>query len=189
MASGLITSWQIEGGQMEAVTDFLFLGSKITANGNSSHENKWCLLLGRKAMTNLESILKNKEITVLAKDHIVKAMFFLDVRVGPWVGWELKNWCFQIVVLEKTLESPLQFDCKKMKLVNPKGNPLWISFRRTDGEAEAPVLGYLMWRVDSLEKTLLPGKTEGRRRRQWQRIDGWMASLTQWNWVWTNSGK
>ena len=146
------------------------------------------LLCERKAMTNLDSILKSRNISLPTKVHIVKAMFFPDVRVGPWEGWELKNWCFQIVVLEKTLESPLQFDCKKMKLVNPKGNPLWISFRRTDGEAEAPVLGYLMWRVDSLEKTLLPGKTEGRRRRQWQRIDGWMASLTQWTWVWVGSG-
>ena len=169
--------------------DFILLGFKITEDNDSSHETNRCLLLGRKATTNLDSVLKSRNISLPTKVHRVKAMVFSDVRVGPWEGWELKNWCFQIVVLEKTLESPLQFDCKKIKPVNPKGNQLWISFRRTDAEAEAPILGYLMWRVDSLEKTLLPGKIEGRRRRRWQKIDGWMASLNQWTWVWTHSGK
>ena len=76
MASGPITSWQIEGGKVEAVTDFIFLGSKITADGDYSHKIKRCLLLGRKAMTNLDSVLKSSDITLMTKVHIVKAMVF-----------------------------------------------------------------------------------------------------------------
>ena len=87
MASGPITSWQIDGKIMETVTDFVFLGSKITADGNCSHEIKRCLLLGRKAMTNLDSILKRRDVTLPTKVHLVKAMVLpivmLDVRVGP----------------------------------------------------------------------------------------------------------
>ena len=101
-------------------------------------------------------------------------------------GWVLQNWCFRIVVLEKTLLSPL--DCKEIKPVNPKGNQPWIFIGRTDAEAEAPILGHLMLRGDSLEKTLMLGKTEGRRRSRWgDRWHGWMASLTQWTWVCANS--
>ena len=76
VASGPITSWQIDGETMETVTDFIFLGSKITADGNCSHEIKRCLFLGRKAMTNLDSILKSRDITLLTKVHLVKAMVF-----------------------------------------------------------------------------------------------------------------
>ena len=83
-------------------------------------------------------------------------------------SWVPNNWCFWIVVLELTLESPL--DCKEIKPVNPKGNQSWIFTGRTDTEAEAPILGHLMWRANSLEKTLTLGKTEGRRRRRWQRM-------------------
>ena len=87
MASSPITSWQIGGGTMETVTGFVFWGSKITADGDCSHEIKRCLLLGRKAMTNLDSILKSRDITLLTKAHIVKAWFFhwscTDVRIGP----------------------------------------------------------------------------------------------------------
>ena len=85
MASSSIISWQIDGETMETVRDFIFLGSKITADGDCSHETKRCLLLGRKAMTNLDSILKIRDITLLTKVHIVKAMIFpvvVDVRVG-----------------------------------------------------------------------------------------------------------
>ena len=89
--------------------------------------------------------------------------------------WELKNWCFWIVVLEKTLESPL--DCKEIKLVNPKGNQLWIFMGRTDGEAETSVFGHLMRRADSLAKTLMLRKTEGKRRRGQQRMR-WLDSIT-----------
>ena len=95
------------------------------------------------------------------------------------------NWCFWTVVLEKTLESPL--DSRTIKPVNSKGNQSWIFIGRTDSEAEVPIR-WLMWRANSLEKTLMLGKIEGR-RRGWQRWDSWMASPTQWTWVWANSGR
>ena len=117
------------------VTDFIFLGSKVTADGDCSHEIKRCLLLGSKAMTSLDSILKRKDITFLTKLHIVEAMFFSSSHVWIWdldhkEGWTLKNWCFWIVGLEKILEGPL--DTKEIKPVNPKGNQPWIFIRRTD---------------------------------------------------------
>ena len=85
MASSCITSWQIDGENMETVSDFIFLGSKITADGDCNHEIKRCLLLGRKAMSNLDSILKSRDITLLTKVRIVKALVF-PVRVGPYKG-------------------------------------------------------------------------------------------------------
>ena len=90
-------------------------------------------------MTNLDSILKNRDITLLTKVHLVKTMVFLcmDVRVGPLKSWVLKNWCFWPVVLEKTLESPL--DCKEIQPVNPKGNQSWRFIGRTDAKAETPI--------------------------------------------------
>ena len=124
MASGPISSWQIDGGTMETVIDFIFLGSKITADGDCSHEIKRCLLLGRKAMTNLDSILKSRDITLLTKIHLVKALVFLIVIYGcerctikkaehqRIDAFEL--WCW------RTLESPL--DCKEIQPVHPKGN-------------------------------------------------------------------
>ena len=90
-------------------------------------------------------------------------------------GWTMKNWCFWAVVLEKTLESPL--DCKEIQPVNPKGNQSWIFIRRTDAEAEAPYFGHLLWRADSLEKPLMLGKIEGRRRRGRQRMR-WLDGIT-----------
>ena len=90
MASGPITSWQIDGETMETVTDFIFLGSKITADGDCSHEIKRCLLLGRKVMTNLDSILKSRDITLLTKVHLAKAMFFLVVIYGC-ESWTIKK--------------------------------------------------------------------------------------------------
>ena len=143
MASGPITSWQIDGETMETVREFIFFGFKITADGDCSHEIKRCLLLGRKAMTNLDSILKSRDITLLTKVCIVKAMVFSNNHVWMWEfdhkeSWVLKDWCFWTVVLEKTLESPL--DCKEIKPVNPKGNQSWIFIGRTDVEAETPIL-------------------------------------------------
>ena len=143
MASGPITSWQIDGETMETVTDFIFLGSKITANGDCSHDIKRCLLLRRKAMTNLYSILKSRDITLPTKVHLVKAMVFPYSHVWMWEldhkeSWALKNWCFWTVVLEKTLESPLE--SKEIQPVNPKGNQSWIFIGRTDAEAETPIL-------------------------------------------------
>ena len=142
MASGPITSWQIDGETVETVTDLLFLGSKISADGNCIGEIKRCLLLGRKAMTNLDGILKSRDITLPTKVCLVKAMVFPVVVYGyeSWTkeSWGPKNWCFWTVVLEKTLESPL--DCKEIQPVSPKGNQSWIFIGRTDAEAEAPML-------------------------------------------------
>ena len=116
---------------------------KITADGDWSHEIKRCLLLERKVMTNLDSILQSRDITLPTKVHIVKAMVFPVIMYGCEKleyeeSWEPKNWCFWTVLLEETLESPL--DCKKIKPVNPKGNQSWIFIGRMDAEAEAPLL-------------------------------------------------
>ena len=122
--------------------DTIFLSSKIKANGDCSHEIKRHLLLGRKALTNLESILKSRNITLPTKVHLVKAMVFPVVMYGC-ESWTVKkaehqNWYFCIEVLEKTLENPL--DCKEIQPVNPKGNLLWIFIARTDVEAEILIL-------------------------------------------------
>ena len=136
MASGPITSWQIDGETVETMTDFIFLDSKITADGDFSHEIKRCLLLGRKAMTNLDSILKIRDITLPTKVHLVKAMVFPS-HVWIWEldhkeSWVPNDWCFWTVVLEKTLESPL--DWKEIQPVHPKGNQSWIFIGRTDAD-------------------------------------------------------
>ena len=143
MASDHITSWEIDGETMETVTDFIFWGSQITADGDCSHKIKRCLLLGRKAMTNLDSILKSRDITLSTKVHLVKAMVFPVVVYGceSWDikgSWAPNNWCFWTAVLEKTLESPL--DCKEIHPVHPKGDQSWVFIGRTDAEAETPIL-------------------------------------------------
>ena len=124
MTSGPIISWQIDGETMEMVKDVIFLGSKITADGDCSHEIKRCLLLGRKAMTNLDSMLKNRDITLPTKVHLVKAMVFSVVMYGC-ESWTVKKAeCRRIDAFEmwcwRTLESPL--DCKEIQPVHPKGD-------------------------------------------------------------------
>ena len=145
MASGPITSWQIDGETVETVTGFILGCSKITADGDCSHEIKRCFLLGRKAMTNLDITLKSRDITLPTKVRLVKAMVFPVVMYGceSWTTKKAecqmpKNWCFWTVVLKKTPESPL--DCKEVQLVHPKGDQFWIFIGRTDAEAEAPIL-------------------------------------------------
>ena len=130
---------------------------------------KKCLLLGRKALTNLNSILKSRDITLSTEVHIVKATVFSGSHVWFWElnhkeGWTPKNWCFQTVVLEKTFESLL--DCKEIKPVNPKGNQPWKFIGRTDAEAEAPIL----WPPDA--KSWLTGKAQdaGKDWRQEERV-------------------
>ena len=119
-----------------------FLGSKIAADGDCSHEIKRCLLLGRKAMSNLDSILKSRDIPLPTKARLVKAMVFPIVMYGceSWTIKKtvLKNWCFWTVVLEKTLESSLDF--KETQPVHPKGNQSWIFIGRTGAKAEPPIL-------------------------------------------------
>ena len=123
MASGPITSWQIDGETMETVTDFIFLGSKITADGDCSHAIKRCLSFGRKAMTNLDSILKSRNTTLLTQVHLVKAMVFPVVMYGCECWTIEKAECQRMdaftLLLEKTLESLL--DCEEINPVNPKG--------------------------------------------------------------------
>ena len=137
MASGLITSWQIDEETMETVTDFILGGSKIIADGDCSHEIKRRLLLGRKAMTNLDSVLKNERHYFANKVPSSQSYGFSSSHVWMWEldykeSWVLKNWCFSTVVLEKTLESPL--DCKEIQPVNPKGNQSWMFTGRTKAE-------------------------------------------------------
>ena len=122
MASTVITSWQINGKTMETVTDFIFLGSKITADVDCSHEIKRCLLLGRKAMTNLDSIFKKQRHYFADKGPSSQSYGFSSGNVWMWdldhkESWVLKNWCFWTVVLAKTLEGPL--DCKEIQLTWP----------------------------------------------------------------------
>ena len=120
MASGPITSWQIDGETMKTVTDFIFLSSQITADGDCSQKLKKHLLLGRKAMTNLYSILKSRNIADKCSSCQSYSFSSSHVWMCELDSWVPKNWCFWTVVLEKTLESPL--DCKEIQPVNPKGN-------------------------------------------------------------------
>ena len=172
MASGPITSWQID---VETVPDFIFLGSKITADGDCSHEIKRCLFLGRKVMTNLDSILKSRD----NKGPSSQGYGFSSIHVWMWEldceeSWAPKNWCFWTVVLEKILGSLL--DCKEIKLVNPKGNQPWIFIGKTDTEVEAPVL----WPPDAkslfTEKDPDAGKDWARRRKGGSRMR-WLSDI------------
>ena len=142
MASGPITSWQIDGETVETVADFIFLGSKITADGDCSHEIKRCLLLGREVMTNLDSILKSRDITLSTKVHLVKAMVSPLVMYGS-ESWTIKKVeCRRIDAFElwcwRRRESPL--DCKEIQPVHPKGDQARVFIGRTDVEAETPIL-------------------------------------------------
>jgi len=143
MASGPITSWQIDGETVETVSDFIFLGSKITADGDCSHEIKRRLFLGRKVMTNLDSILKSRDITLSTNVCLVKAMVF-PVFVYGYESWTIKKaerqridafelWCWR-----RLFRVPCTGE--KIKPVHPKGNQTWIFIGRTDAEAETPVL-------------------------------------------------
>ena len=158
----------------------------ITANGDCRHEIKRCLLLGRKVMTNLDSILKSRHITLPTKYVSSQSYVFSSIHIWMWEldykeSWVLRNWCFWTVVLEKTLESPL--DCKEIQPVHPKWNQSWIFIGRTDVEAKTPIL----WTAD--EKSWLiwkdpDGRKDWRSRRRGNRgWDGWMASATQCEFV------
>ena len=181
MASSPISSWQIDGETMETVTDFILGGSKITADGDCNHVIKRRLFLGRKAMTNLDGILKSRDLTLPTKVHLVKAMVF-PISSHAWMskldhkeGWAPKNWCFWTVVLEKTLEKPL--DGKEIKSVNPKGNYSWIFFGRTDIEAETPILWLPDMKIWLIGKDPYSGKDWRHQERQQQRMR-WLNGIT-----------
>ena len=142
MASGPITSWEIDGETLGTVADFIFGGSKITADGDCSCEIQRRLLLGRKVMNNLDNISKSRDITLPTKVHLVKAMVFPVVMYGC-ESWTVKKaerrridafelWCW------RRLESPL--DCKEIQPVHPKGDQSWVFIGRTDAKAETPIL-------------------------------------------------
>ena len=167
MAFGPITSWQIDGETMETVTDFFFWGSKITADGDCSHEIKRHLLLGRKAMTNLHSILKSRDITLLTKVYLVKAIVFPVVMYGceSWTGKKAEHrridafelWCWRrLLRVPWTTRRSNQSILKIGPGCSLKGMMLKLKLK---------YFGHLMRRVDSLKKTLMLGKIEGRRRR------------------------
>ena len=171
MASGPITSWEIDGETVKTVADFIFLVSKINADCDCSHEIKRHLLLRRKVMTNLDSMLKNRDI--VNKGPSNQDYGFSSSHVWMWEldyeeSWVPKNWCFWTMVLVKTLESPL--DCKEIQPVHPKGDQSWVSLEEMILKLKLQYFGHIMQRVDSLEKTLMLGGIEGRRRRGWQRM-------------------
>ena len=180
MASGPITSWEIDGEAMESVKDFIFGSSKITADGDCSHEIKRCLLPGRKVMTNLDNILKRRDTTLPTKVHLVKAMVFPVVMYGCDC-WTVKKperqrtdafelWCWR-----KLLRVPWtvrRSNQSILKEISPgcslEGLMLKLKLR---------YFGHLLRRADSLEKTLMLGKIEGRRRRGRQRMR-WLDGIT-----------
>ena len=176
MASGPITSWQIDG---ETVA-FFFLGSKITADGDCSHEIKRRLLLRRKVMTNLDNILKSRHITLPKKVCLVKAMVFPVVMYGC-EGWTIKkaeHWridAFELWCWRRLLRVPWtarRSNQSTLKEISPK-----CSLEGLMLKLKCQYFGHLMWRANSFEKTLMLGKIEGRRRKDWQRMK-WLDGIT-----------
>ena len=175
MTSSPITLWQIEREKVEAVTDFMVGGSKITVDSDSGQEIKRHLLLGRKAMTNLESILIRRDITLPTKFHLVKAMVFPVVIYGC-ESWTLKKAecrrinAFELWCCRRLLRFPLNSRWSNqiiLKEINPEYPLEGLMLK-----LKLHYFGHLMWRADSLKETLILGKIEGRRRRQ-QRIRWW----------------
>ena len=191
MASGPITSWQIDGETMEAVRDFILLGSKITADGDCSHEIRRCFLLGKKAMIKLHSILKSRDITLPTKVHLVKAMVFPVVMYGceSWIIKKAEHWkidAFELWCWRKLLRvawNAGRSNQSILKEISPEylleGLMLKLKLQYS---------GHLMWRTDSLEKTSMLGKTEAGGEGDDRGWDGRMASPTWWTWVWASSG-
>ena len=194
MASGPITSWQINGETVETVPDFIFGGSKISADGDCSHEVKRCLLFARKVMTNLDSIFKSRDITLSTKVHLVRAMVFPVVMYGG-ESWTIKKaenrridafelWCWRILLRVWTAR---RSNHSILKEISPE-----YSLEGLMLKLKLQYFGHLMWRADSSEKTLMLEKIEGRKRKGWQRI--WLDCITDsmdmslgklWVWWWT----
>ena len=177
MASSPITSWQIDGETVETVTDFIFLGSKITADGDCSHEIQRRLLLGRKAMTNLDRILKSRDITLPTKVHLVKAMVFSVVMYGceSQTIKKAEHQLFELWHWRGLLRVPWTARISNhsiLKEINPEYSLEGLRLRLM-----VQYFGHLIRRPNSLKKTLMLGKTEGRRRRGQQRIR-WLDGIT-----------
>ena len=180
MASGPITSWQIEGETVETVTGFIFLGFKITADGDCSLKIKRHLLLGRKVMTNLDSILKSRDIILLTKACLVKAMFFPVVMYGcdSWTVKKAEHWridAFELCCWRILLKVPWtarRSNQSTLQEIIPE-----YALERLMLKLKLQYSGHLIWRTNLLEKTLILWKTEGRRRRGWQRIR-WLSGIT-----------
>ena len=178
MASSPITSWQVDGGKVEAVTDFIFLGSKITVDGNCSHEIKRCLFLGRKTMANLDSILKSRDTTLQTKVHLVRAI------VCPVVTYRCESWtvkkdehqridAFELWYWRRVLRVPWtarRSNQSILKEINPEYSLEGVMLK-------FQYFGHLMRRAKLLEKTLKLGKVEGRRRRGQQKMR-WLDCIT-----------
>ena len=196
MASGPFTSWQMDGETVETVSDFIFLDSKITADGDCSHEIKRRLVLGRKVMTNLDSILKSRDITLPAKVHLAKAMLFPVVTYGceSWTikkvecqridAFELWSWR-RLLRVPWTARRSNQFILKE---ISPE-----YSLEGLMLKLKLQYFGHLVQKIDSFENTLMLGKIEGGRRRGWQRMrwlddipDSMDISLSKLqSWWWT----
>ena len=173
MASGPITSWQIDGEIMETVRDFILRGSKITADGDCSHEIKRRLLLGRKALTNLDTIIRSRHITLLTKVHLVKAMVFSVIMYG-YESWTIKKaerqridafelWCWRRLL--RVPWTGRRSNQSILKEISPEYFLEGLMLK-----LKLQYFGHLMQRTDSLENTLILGKIEGGRRRGWQRM-------------------
>ena len=179
MASDPITSWQIDG-KVETMADFIFLGSKITVDGDCSHEIKRRLLLGRKAMTYLDNIFKSRDITLLNKGPSSQSYGFSCSHVWMWEldykeSWALKNWCFWTVVLENLLRVPWtarRSNQSILKEISPE-----YSLEGLMLKLKLQFFGHMIQRTDSLEKTLMLWKIEGRRRKGWQKMR-WLDGIT-----------
>ena len=173
MASGPITSWQIDGETMESMTDFIFGGSKITADGDCSHEIKRHLVLERKAMTNLDSKLKSRDVTLPTKVHLVKAMASPGVMYGceSWTVKKAERWridAFELWCWRRLLRVPWnarRFNRSILKEISPE-----YSLEGLMLKLKLQYFGLLMWRTDSFEKTVMLGNIEGGRRRGQQRM-------------------
>ena len=180
MASGPITSWQIDGETVETVRDFIFWGFKTTADGDCSHEIKRRLLLGRKAMTNLDSILKSRDITLPTKVHLVKTMVFPVVMYGC-ESWTVKKAehrridAFELWCCRTLLRVPWTARRSNQSILKEISSG--CSLEGMMLKLKLQYFGHLMRRVDSLEKTLMMGGTGGRRRRGQQRMR-WMDGIT-----------
>ena len=184
-----ITSWQINGETVETVSDFILLGSKITADGDCSHEIKRHLLIGRKAMTNLDSILKSRDITLPTKAHPTVMCGYESWTIKKTEDWRIdafelwfERLCWRrLLRVPWTARRPNQFILNE---IFPE-----YSLEGLMLKLKLQYFGHLIWRAKSMEKTRCWKRLKAGGERSGRGLDGWMASLTEWTWVWASSGK